>query len=358
MSSIRCAVLTQAGEDWRVIAVPGGLAERSKSRRGALRCVLIVPGASIHARWLPLKGSTPAQIRGTALALFAPNLATPVEDCIAVLGEASGDARMVCVAARADVGMWISIARANGFDPDLVTPDFAVLSSPADGSINVATNGDDVVVRGSRQAFACQRDILPLLVADQQITETDLERELFEAVASGSLFTAPNFAGSLPAAERGDRIGRLWPRVAASALVALVLAAAAPWTHAFRLDAATRDMKQEAEAIARQALPSARRIVNARAQLEEALLPYRHGEALLNITAALLQGLALSPGVAISQLDVAAEAELRARLHVSGMDDLAPLREELAGKGLEATETVGGALAGSTTVDLVVRRAP
>lgn len=351
MSTIRLAFIADGEEPWREIGVA---AQPPRGRKASN--VLVVPGAQVLSRWMPVAGSTPAQMRAAALNALAPDLAQPADACIAAIGAANASGlRLVAIAARNDVEAWSAAAQQRGFTPDIITPDFALLPAPAEDTAIIARRAGDVVVRDRLAAFTCQAELLDLLLPDRTTEEHDFEAEAVHATRQGRLFDAPDFAWA--AARKRDVAERPFPivRIAAAAGVALLLGAAAPWIHALRLDAAARDFRREAETIARTALPDATRIVNPRAQLEEALLPARAGGRLAAAAAAIIEGASAAPGASISRLEADAEIGVSASLSINSAGDLEPIRARLAALGMQAEESSGAPVAGRTPVDIVAR---
>jgi type II secretion system protein L len=351
MSSIRVAFVDEAG-GWRETSVVVSAGARK------IPAVLIVPGARVLGRVVKVAGSTPPQMSAAALGMFAGEVAQPIQECVAAVGAPVDGRRLVCVAARADIERWRSIAKHHGMTPEIILPDFALLPHPAAETATTASRDGDILARTTDFAFACQPDLVSVLLKGCSIDERDFEDEVVRAVRTGALASAPDFATALP--ERTGRSQRpvAVGRIAAAAAVALALGSAAPWVHAMRLDGAAQGFRKDAETVARTALPDADRIVNARAQLEEALLPVRSGQALLDAAAAIVEGASVAPGVSISRLDADVVNAVSASLMVAHLEDLEPVRLKLAERGLTAIETPGPSTGGPVAVDITVRIQP
>jgi type II secretion system protein L len=351
MSLVRVAFVDDDG-GWRETSITSAAASRK-----ALTA-LIVPGARVMGRMINVAGSTTLQMNAAALGLLADELAQPAQSCIAAVGSLVEGRRLACVASRTDIERWRAIAKQQGMTPDVIVPDFALLPLPGAGSATTASHDGEIVARTNDLAFACQPELAALLLGGCSIDDRNFEEEVIRSVRSGALASAPDFARAMP-----ERTGSNQPpvavgRIVAAASVALVLGAAAPWVHAMRLDGAARDVREAAETVARTALPGADRIVNARAQLEEALLPVRSGQALVNAAAAIVEGASTAPGVSISRLEADVANAVSATLSVPRLEDLEPVRLRLAEHGLTAIETPGPATGGMIAVDITVRVQP
>ncbi len=134
---------------------------------------------------------------------------------------------------------------------------------------------------------------------------------------------------------------------------ALILAIAAPWANAIRLDMSARAMEREAQQIAAQALPPPAR--SARAQLGTALLAHTNGRQRIETAATLLGELTALPDIAIARLDASADAPLvTANLTAPNADSTTPLRERLAARSYTAEHTASDAPGRRAAIDLTV----
>jgi type II secretion system protein L len=351
MSLVRVAFVDDDG-GWRETSITSAAGPRK-----ALTA-LVVPGARVLGRMVDVGGSTTLQMNAAALGMLADELAQPAQACVAAVGALVDGRRLACVAARADIERWRGIAKQHGMTPDVIVPDFALLPLPIAGSATTASHEGEIVARTSDLAFTCQPELASLLLGGCSIDGRSFEDEVIRSARSGALASAPDFARAMPERSGNSQRPVAVGRIAAAAGVALVLGAAAPWVHAMRLDGAARDFREDAETVARTALPGADRIVNARAQLEEALLPVRSGQALVNAAAAIVEGASSSPGVSISRLEADVANAVSATVSVARLEDLEPVRLALAEHGLTAIETPGPATGGMIAVDITVRVQP
>lgn len=339
-------ILSPAGEQeaWRVREVQTGAA------RGPSR-ILVAPGALVMSRDVEAVGRSDAQARAATLATLAPDLAMAASDCVCVLAPVKDGRRTAHVMARRTLDALINGAKAQGHSPDAVIADFALLPRAGHDGAFVSQRGDSLV-RTETSGFACQRDLLPMLLGGRTVREIAFEEAAAASISQGLHATLPNLmasGGNTTAAPR-----RFMPVAAGlAAAAALSVFAALPWLEAVRLDGATAQLRAEAEAVARRALPGAQRIVNPLAQLREANLPRALAAAGLGNALTVVEGLGRSPGVAIARLSFDGEAVV-AHVGVPSTALLQPLRDHLTANGLQLVETPGLSEPNSIPVELTV----
>lgn len=350
MKPVQLVFVSDGDEAWRIVPVAGAPARSPQ-------CVLVVPGADVLAREVEISGATPAQSRAAALATLAPDLAAPADQLICGLGPAGAGRWIALVASRARAEAWLSSARVRGFAPDTILPDYMLLPVPDHGDAHVAATGEDVVVRAGWTGFSCQRDLAEQLVRALTPVTMDLEQAAVNAVRSGAIARAPDLLPGISATNRKSPAGSMvWPLAAAAA--ALVIATAAPWVSASRINGATADLRKQGEEVARAALPNASRIVDASAQLREATLPRERTGLALEYATGVLEGLTLTSGVNLSRLEFSGDGVMHASLSAADLSQLQPLRDRISQLGLRSTETPGESSANTLSVDFAVTRAP
>lgn len=350
MRPVQLIFLSEGNETWRTFPVAGAPARSP-------RCILVVPGAYVLAREIEAAGSTPAQSRAAALAALAPDLAAPVDQLVCGVGAAGAGQHIALIAARNQIDGWLNSARERGLTPDAVLPDYMMLPVPELGQVQVATSGEDVIVRLGHAGFACQHDLADQLIGARTRVAANLEQAAIEAVRRGAIASAPSLLAGLTRTSRNvPTRSMLWPVAAAAA--ALVIATVAPWVSASRINGATAELREAGDAAARAALPNARRIVDAKAQLREAAMPReRTGQALTYATG-VLEGLSRTSGVQLSRLEFGADGVMHASLTAADLSQLQPLRDHIALLGLRSAETPGQSSPNSLSVDFTVTGAP
>ena len=336
------------GDTWRATSV------QTSTARGPAR-ILLAPGALVMARIVESLGRTDAQARAATLSRLAPDMAMPASECVCALAPVQGDTRMAHVMARRALEALIERAKANGHAPEAVIADFALLPAPEAGGAIIAQHGD-CLVRTETSAFACERDLLPMLLGERQVQEVDFESAAAAFIRQGRHLAVPNlFVAGGATKTSAPQVMPIAAAMAAAA--ALTIFAALPWIEAGQLNAATAHLRAEAETVARMALPSAQRIVNPLAQLREAGLPRARAAAGLENAVTVVEGLARSPGVAIARLSFDGEA-VTAHVGVPNTSLLQPMRDHVAASGLQLVETPGLSEPNSIPVELTVTAAP
>jgi general secretion pathway protein L len=320
--------------------------------------ILVVPGEEVLGRWIAASGRTPAQARAAALAQLAPDLAAPPSELAAALGPERGGDRLVCIVARSRVDGWRAQATARGFTPDLIVPDYAVLASATEPGLRLSRRDGSMLVAGDGLAFAAEPELARLLIQSRTTAEIDFDAAILSWARGGGPALAPDLLSAIPSRAEPGSAQRSLARTGLYGLLALLLAVLAPWIQVWRLDGAARDMRAEAAATLRSLLPDAPAGASPRALLRAELAAYRADPALMSLTAQVLEALAATPAVDIRKVEAIAPGEVHARLGVATPDDLAPLRQSLAERGLALEETSTPDDAARLAVDLVVRGSP
>lgn len=157
-----------------------------------MRNVLVVPGAEVLIRWVPVKAASEAQARAAALAQLEDQMTSAAGAHLA-LGPAEADGqRLAAVVAAARMQAWLDSAALHGISPDLVIPDCLALPEPAedpDGASILATSdfGGLTAVRGRRLAFTGEPDLVAAVVGArpaQTLAGPALERALADMAVS------------------------------------------------------------------------------------------------------------------------------------------------------------------------------
>ncbi len=351
MSTTRLAFHPRPGEDWRFQAV--------ETVTGKDRTILVIPGEHALVRWIDVQGKTPQQIRAAALAQLAPELAEPQTNCIAALGETRDGKRQIAIMSRTTAEAFLKAAGERNIKPSAIVPDICLVSPPTESdAVIVHTGSGEALARQADAAFAIQSDLLDLVLPGATRTEATLETEAARTLRTNA-DRLPDFLAALPTRPSTNVDQKHPARIVWAMAAAIVLAIAAPWANAIRLDMSARAMEREAEQIAAQALPAASQIRNARAQLGAALLAHTNGRQRIETAAILLGELTALPDIAIARLDASADSPLiTANLTAPNADSATPLRERLAARNYTAEHTASDAPDGRAAIDLTVRPNP
>ncbi len=375
---------------WRLAGVSGrgSLADAAPLARGR-RVLLLVPGEDVLLASAAMPSRKPAEIaRALPYALEEWLLEPPETQHFAWQRSVSGVA--AAVVARATIGHWLERLDEVGIEPDVLLPDLLALPWVAGRWSLFCESGEAdarVLVRsGLRDGLACTRASLPLVLATLLQRTPDAERPTgidlrgvvddagdgppsadradsargIDALAAGAglpvtrqrssaalLDLADEF--TLPAdfnllqgayAPRRAQARRNGPRraVAIAAALWLVSAFAYAGVHAAVLARESRVLQGAIDTVFRGAVPGEHRIVDARAQLQQALSAAEVGrgtggpigllaavaDARLDATGVRLQRIEYRDG----RLDLLLQAERAAALEAA--------RHALAAQGLNA----------------------
>lgn len=360
MKQICLAFPPLSGGLWRYAwsTSSGGVAHGPTPPAGSGRQrYLMIPGETCPARRMDVRGATDAQRRAAARFDMAGHIAGPPESALCAVGPVETGRALVCVIARSELDGWIRAARLEGFEPDLIVPDYMLLPDPGPGDICMAMREEVALIRDDERAFAASPDLLVLLLAGASARERDLEAEVRQAIVSGRLST-PGLAFSPAEIETGA--GRRTPaltRLAAGIALAATLASAGPFVSAVRLDQQARALHSEAEALAHKALGPGERIVNARAQLAERAAPYLATGRMTALARHVIAEISALPGARILTLDLLAGPTLLVRIGAPSGADFAGLKSRLEAAGIEMTDPVSAPGGSADTLEFQIRRA-
>jgi type II secretory pathway component PulL len=350
MKTVQLAFLPSApGQGWRILTLAARPAE-APSR------ILVAPGASVLARQANAQGRTLAQEQATALADLAGDLAMPADACVCAVEPGPSGRRLAFIASRSVVERWLADARAQGFDPDAIIPDYALIPPPRETRATFARIGREVAVRTAEGGFTCQSDLLDALTPGLSRSEVDIDAAAAGSLSGGLLRRLPNLLLALPRQPRTSQASLT--KAGAAAIVSLCILASLPWIDALRKNEAARQLRSSTDELARSALPEGARIVNPLAQLREASAGRRQAMASLWLAEDLFNGLRAAPGVEITGLEIRPDGGVLARLLAPDLALLQPLRDHLSAAGIIWEETPLPSLPNSIPLDLSIRRAP
>ncbi len=307
------------------------------------------------------------------------------------LGERQDDdAWPVAVVARSRMDAWLAQLRAVDLVPESMVPD--VLALPwTEGRWTLLVDGQQAWLRhAAHGGFACELAMLPVLfqaLVDQNESRTPLEvlncgagevaglLELDTEIEhrpcpDGTIGTMARQLGQSPlidllqgAYSRRQALGRLWrPWRATAALLGLVVALglADAMLEIRQLAAEQQQLRQRIEALYRQAFPDAKRVVNARAQMEQRLKALRGsaragGSDFLHLLAGAGQALQGMPAVHLRALAYR-QGRLDLELTAASVQAIDQLKQALARQGglkveIQSATASGGRVQGRLRIE-------
>lgn len=319
----------------------GVLAVQDGSALAPLRTVLVIPGAEVLVRWLPLRAGSEAQARGAALAALEDQLAAP-EGAHAAVGPADAEGLRPCavIAARRLQG-WLDHARLHGLSPEVVIPDCLALPAPPDDeAVLTAAFEETVAVRGARLAFSGEPDLLAAVAADRPQTRLEgpaLERALAEAAGAPAVNLLQGAFDPKRQAELGWRDFRRVAALAAAVLLSPLLIWGAQ-AAAFNIRAERAEARAEAKLAA--LLPEGAEVTDVAVQAEALLAQAMVGQGggASGLAAILLGALEPLDQAQLESLIVMPDGTARAAVSLAAYSDTEALAQALQAEGLSMRE--------------------
>lgn len=274
--------------------------------------VVLIPGAcvSMHGASLPTQNRQ-RMLRAAPYAL-EDQLVDDVEDLHFALGDSGGDQPTpVAVIARARMDHWLARLREHGLEPQLVAPDY--LAVPwQEGAWSLWVEGNTVLLRSARQRgsvldVATLDVMLPLLLNESDTRparlvvygrlpddgqgmqslclESGLEFQqhsgdeslLQKAASAGEGALVNLLQGDYGRREQWGRQWRPWLPVAAMLAIWLAVHLAGLVVDHFRLSGQSQALAHKIDQIYLATFPDARKVVDARVQMEQRLNELRRG---------------------------------------------------------------------------------
>jgi general secretion pathway protein L len=306
-----------------------------------MRNILVVPGAEVLVRWVPVKAASEAQARAAALAQLEDQMTSPAGAHLA-LGPAEADGqRLAAVVSAARMQAWLDNAALHGITPDLIIPDCLTLPEPAedpDGASILATAefGGLTAVRGRRLAFTAEPDLVAAVVGArpaQTLAGPALERALADMAVSPAL----NLLQGAFDPERREPLGRRDLRRPALLTLVLLVSPLILWGAQAGADH-LRARQAEARAAAKVAalLPEGTAVTDPASQAQAQLdaLSLASGGGAGGLAAQLFAAVEPLDQVQVESLIVMPDGAARAALSHAAYSDGEGLAEALQAAGL------------------------
>lgn len=367
------APLTWSVAEDGVLGASGALAagERADPHlvETADRIIALLPGTEVLLCRVELPARSESQARAALPFLLEDDLAVEPDTCHFALGAAGEDGRRpVAAVARKAMDGWLGRLAGAGLRPSHCVPDMLALFAPPGAATAVDLGSHVAVATGPTRGFAAEPEmighVLGGLLANADIarlrlysdrpavlmsgappagleveTEAPLGDEALAAMMHGRL------AGGVPLdllqgayanrAPLSVRLGAL-RRVAALAALAALAYGALMMSQAWRYDRLADRSYEQAEAVFRQAVPSANRVVNPRSQIAAELdrLRSARSDRYLQLANLLYGVLSTLNAVELVSLRYdAARGELFADLAYESFADIEAVRSEITQRG-------------------------
>lgn len=326
------------------------------------RVLVFVPTADVVFRRAAVPTRNRARITAAAPYLLEEQLAADVDDLHFAVGEREADGSVaVAIVARSRMDAWLTALHAAGVQPAALVPDSLALPYQA-GAWTLWWSTDQVIGRNGRQSgFALDADNVPF-VLKRALAEAEAPPEtlwVMDAVGSAAdpakldvpvqsqAETRPLLAvlkenyneGSAinllqGAYSRREQLGRMWrpwwPAVAL--LLVWVAVQFGMKVYEYRtLDRQNAQLQQEISQIYLATFPDAKRVVNARAQMEQRLAALRgggQGGGFMEFIGAVAQPVVATPGLEVRRLGYK-EGELSLALSIGNLQALDQFKQRL-----------------------------
>ena len=343
----------------------GTLAQAAPAAAGR-QVVVLVPAADVVLARVQVPTRNRSRMAAAVPFLLEEQLAADVDESHFALGERDAAGQVaVAVVARTRMDLWLARFNEAGVQPDQMVPDLLLLPYHA-GEWSLLFEPGGVLVRSADQGglgidaanagFMLQRALAESEIKPERLRVWRVEgvpvavvpEELGVEIGDEALLVPPLTFLAAQAHDphainllqgrysRSERLGRLWRpwRPVAVLLAAwLVLQLGIGFFHNRQLAAQQAALRDEIEQIYLQTFPDARRVVDARAQMEQRLKALRSGGSdagdFIKLLAAVSGPAAALGGVSIDNLSYK-DGEITLALNIADLQRLDQLKERLA----------------------------
>ncbi|MBI2778363.1 MAG: type II secretion system protein GspL [Gammaproteobacteria bacterium] len=330
------------------------------------RVILLVPGAEVLLTTATVPGGSRQKIASAVPYALEEQLASDVDNLHFALGERHDDGRTsTAVMVKTQLGAWLECLRQAGIEPDAIAPD--ILALPwVNGTWTVLMDGDRALVRTAHQTgFVADGDNLDTLLrlalneagdarpeririihqsdnAPPELSydlDTTIDTETVDEPVLAILSRGYDEPGAINllqgAYSRHEQLGRLWRPwrpVAALAAVLLLIQGGMTVADYMRLNSERQTLAKQIEQVYLQTFPDARKVVNARVQMEERLKELRGGGAdeagFMGLLADIGPGLKETPSVEVQRISYN-EGKIDLALLIADLQSLDKLKQRL-----------------------------
>lgn len=301
-----------ARSSWAKLGADGSVAAQGQAPlaeipSGGERVIVLVPGEEVLLTQVEVPGHSRRLLAQAVPYALEEQLVEDVDELHFALGAVAGDRVKVAVVSRARMDAWLAELRQAGIEIERMVPDVLALplhddawhvlrleqrlllrSGPQSGMVMDPDNAAFSLAAALKEAEPRPTALRIQDFSDSAEPLPELGVERLEHPAAGLPLAALAVAFDAQQAinllqgpySRRERISRYWrPWRAAAALLAgfFVVQFVAGVVERQQLDAQQQALDTEIEQIYRQAFPEARKVVNARVQMERALASLRGG---------------------------------------------------------------------------------
>jgi|TARA_R100000501_G_scaffold13654_4_gene24978 type II secretion system protein L len=219
--------------------------------------IAVVPGEAVRMLWLPLDGTTSAQLAAAARYTVAEHTAlapASIHTAIDTTDELPGKTG-VAVTDFAAMQTWLSRLAALGIDPDIIIPDHMLLPVPERDAVGFPVGRALLAVRAQGAAMVCEAGLAEAVLGTRALHTEEKASALEAAMVVESGRPRINLRNGAFAQASGWHLSKAWRRC-------LILAAGVPLLlllsnliDIWRTDHVADAIEAESRAVAAAALP-------------------------------------------------------------------------------------------------------
>ncbi len=348
-----------------------GAPHEAAAQVGARRVVVFVPAADITFRQVAVPTRNRARLAAAVPYLLEDLLADDVEDLHFAIGERAADERVaVAIIARARLDGWLAVLHEAGIQPAALVPEVLALPYQAGAWTLFCEPGQILARTGAQSGFVLDADNLAFIL-ERALAEAEPRPEGVWLYGAGGAADAAaavaTDAGVIaqPQAEAGpplalfagqyheptslnllqgaysrrEQLGKLWrpwrPALALLALWVIVQFGVKIYQHGV-FSAEDERLRAEVNQIYLSSFPDAKRVVDARVQMEQRLAALRGGAqsggGFMELLAALSDPQAIASGVELRRLGYK-NGELNVALTIGDLQRLEQYKNQLVSGG-------------------------
>lgn len=316
--------------------------------------VLAAPGSDIAFRRLALPNGSRAQATAAAQLAMEAEAASGAETLSVAIGAPDHDGLSpVCAVAANRLRAWIEVARALGAEPDVVIPDYLLVSDGGE-AVHTLDFGDRTGVRGQGLALSGERSLMPFLLEGRMVMSLSWGPQRFAELAAACRRPLLNLK---PREARPQADRRLVTLAAGLAVAVLVSPLLVDMASAWRADRAADRDRARAVALARSALGSGTAIDDPAGQIRARRLAVSSGGDFGASAAGLFAAVESVEGARLESLLYDPSGTLRATISYADYSSVESLVSAASANGLVLEEVSALDQAGVRLGDFIARPA-
>ena len=315
------------------------LGAKLSNTASAARIWVIVPGTDVTTHTVALPPHTSYRARAAISFLLEDELAEDSDGLHLALAPAVGGEHLVAAVSGGVMKQWQDKVSGFGFKPDLMIPDYLALPAAGDAPV-IRRCGGLLIARTHTGGFSIEAEVADWVLDDdgmaraKAVEEDDLIHEMFAALNNSAVMNL--LQGNYALRRDWSGLRRNWGRSAVLAASLAIFFLFAQLADGFRMHRQAEAAQDRVEALMREVLPDAKRVVNPRAQIRARVQDLRATDsgAFLRMSGMLFSAVDGVPGVTIETLRFnAKQGELAVGLALPSYEAAQALRTEMQRQG-------------------------